>query len=147
MRIIDAIYRELRFGLASDLGVAEDHIKLERRNTISKAESDYPWVIFLRSESSEDNQIRYARERIDIALIGLQSSPTKGDALLEEMRVTLVNHFAGKHKRWGQYEEDGTPDPDGGLRMFCQYLNTVEAFDGDLEEKMQILSFVFTYIR
>jgi len=154
VRIVDAIYRELRFELAGTGGsleglVAQDHIKLDRRSTVSsaRAESDYPWIIFLWSESSEDNRVRYVREKIEIALIGLQSSPTRGDALLEEMRVALIDHFAGKRRRWGKFDEDGAADPDGGLLMGCEYVSTAEAFDGNLEEKMHILSFTFTRVR
>ncbi|MDB5344262.1 MAG: hypothetical protein JWP89_2639 [Schlesneria sp.] len=154
MTIIDAIYRELRFGLCGTGGalenlVAEDHIKQDMRNTIDsgKAPATYPWIIFRRITESENNQIRYSRERFEIEIIGLRSSPTKGDGLIEQIKDAIKDHFAGKLKTFGKFTSEGMADPDGGLKLKSFYSDTTEGYDVTLTEKAKIMVFFFSYIR
>lgn len=154
MTIKDALFREFKFGLCGPGGaldglVAQDHIKLDTRGTPSqtRAESDYPWIIFRRITNTENNQVRYSRERIEVEIIGLLSSATKGDDLLETIQTAIRDHFSGLSDRWGAYNEDGTPDPDGGLPMKGIYLSTIEDFTEDPHEKAQVMIFLFAFLR
>lgn len=149
MNIKDALYRELRFSSALQGLVDGNNIKQDMRSSIDpeRSEDGYPLVIFRRIVSSEDNQVRSVQERIEIELIGLQSSTLKGDDLLEEIRLGLINHFAGKKKTWGQYDSDGTPNSAEGIRMSVHYIDTVDGFSEAVDEKVQILLFDFTFIR
>lgn len=119
------------------------------RNTVSseKDEADYPWVIFRRITESEDNRIPYARERFEIEIIGLRSSATKGDAILEPIKNAIKDHFKGTIKTIGKFTADGTPDPDGGIRVKSRYVDTVEGYDQTLKEKSLIMIFFLSYIR
>lgn len=150
----DAIYREMKYALAGSGGgwdglVEQDHIKLDVRiqPSSSQSDDDYPWVIFRRLVSEEDNQVRYAKERFEVVLVGRISSASKGDDLLEEMREALIDHFAGKTQTWGKFEADGSVDADGGLKMKAVYLETVESAETDIAEKAQVLTFAFTHVR
>lgn len=149
----DAIYRELKFGLAGAGGaldglIAQNHIKMDVRiqSSSMQSEDDYPWIIF-RRVILEENDVRYSRERYEIELIGLQSSGSKGDDLLEEIRNALVDHFAGKLKTWGKFTADGTAEPDGGLKMKSVYLDSVDMSEFETKEKVHLLMFAFTHVR
>lgn len=154
MTIKDCLYRELRYRLCGSSGalnglVSPDHVKLDMRNTItsSKSPAEYPWIVFRRITESENNLVSHARERFEIEIIGLRSSPTKGDALLEQIKDAIKDHFKGKHKTFGKFTSDGTADPGGGLKLKCQYVDTVEGFDAELEEKALITIWFLTYLR
>lgn len=149
MTIKDAIYRELRYGPVLTGLVGGENIKQDMRSDVDAArqEGNYPIVVFRRVVSTEDNSVRAAQERIEIELIGLQSSAAKGDDLLEQIREAIIDHFEGKRMTWGKFDADGNPDPDGGLRMSARYVNTAEGFSEDLDEKIQILLFDFSFIR
>ncbi len=142
----DAIYRELRYAALADL-VAGDHIKLNKRRTVSRDSSDYPWVIFRRSLLTENNVVHLVADQFEIEIIGIRASSTVGDDKLEVIRETLIDHFAGKHKTWGQFQADGTPDSTTGLRMRCRYNGMREGYSSDLYEKSHILTFSFTFVR
>lgn len=152
MTIKEAVYREIRFGLCGSGGaldglVSGTKVKLDMRNTVTSTESDYPFILFRRVTSSEDNQVNYAREQIELQVIGLRASATKGDSLLEEIREAILDEWMGTHKTFGAYTANGVADPTGGLRLRCQYLSTEEGFDADLQEKAHVLNFSFTYLR
>lgn len=149
MTIKDAVYRELRFGGVLAGLVDGANIKQDLRNEVDEArdEGSYPIVVFRRVTSPEDNQVKFASARIEIELIGLVSSATKGDDLLEQAREAIIDHFAGKHATWGKFEADGTADPDGGLRMKAVYVDTVDGFSEELDEKIQLVLFDFSYLR
>lgn len=149
MRIKDAIYRELRYGTVLTGLVSGGNIKLDMRSSVNatRSESAYPFVVFRRVSGTEDNQVRAADERIEIEAIGLRSSANVGDDKLEQIRDALIDHFAGKHKTYGKFDANGNADPTGGLKLSARYVNTVEGFSDDLEEKVQILLFDFAYIR
>ncbi|HYH63209.1 MAG TPA: hypothetical protein VD866_00780, partial [Urbifossiella sp.] len=66
---------------------------------------------------------------------------------IEEVRVALLDHFAGKRRRWGQFTADGTADPDGGFLMKAVYRDTVEALDQTMMEKYCVLLWDFAYLR
>ncbi len=149
----DALFREIKYALAGEGGALEglleqSHIKMDVRiqPSSSQSESDYPWLIF-RRVTWEENKVRYSRERFEIELIGLQSSPTKGDDLLELIKNALIDHFAGRVKTWGKFAEDGTVDTDGGLRMKAVFIDTVDMSEHETKEKVQILMFAFTHVR
>ncbi len=150
----DAIFRELRYGLAGSGGALEGlidplRIKMDVRiqPDSEQSDDDYPWLIFRRITSSEDNAVRYARERYEFELIGKISSEDKNDDLLEQIRDALIDHFAGKMKTWGKFTEDGTADPSGGLKMRAMYMDSVDMTEFNSNEKVQILMFTFTHIR
>lgn len=148
----ECLYRELRYGLcAGALSglVAGDHIAMDLRPTPSaqRSESDYPWLIFRRVTEGEDNQVAYQRERFEIVLIGLHESSTKGDDLLEQVKDAIKGHFAGKRKTWGKFDANGNADSGGGVKLKCVYLDTADSFSDDLDEKVQIMQFIFTRVR
>ena len=149
MSIKDAIYRELRYGSVLTGLVSGTQIKQDMRSDIdaSRQEGNYPLVIFRRVINTEHNAVCVSQERIEIELIGLQSSSTKGDDLLEQIREAIIDYFAGKRVTWGKYDENGNPDPNGGLLMTARYVNTVEGFSEELDEKVQVLLFDFSFIR
>lgn len=149
MSIKDAIYRELRYSPVLTGLVDGKNIKQDMRSDVDalRQENSYPIVIFRRVVSTEHNSVRVAQERIEIELIGLQSSATKGDDRLEQIRETIMNYFAGKRLTWGKYDANGNPDPSGGLRMTARYVNTVDGFSEELDEKVQIMLFDFSFVR
>jgi hypothetical protein len=149
MSIKDAIYRELRYSPVLMGLVDGSNIKLDMRSDVDalRQESSYPIVIFRRVISTEHNGVRVAQERIEIELIGLQSSATKGDDRLEQIREAIINYFAGKRLTWGKFDANGNADPSGGLRMTARYVNTVDGFSEELDEKVQILLFDFSFVR
>lgn len=149
MTIKDAIYRELCFGPALRGLVDASQIKQDMRGEVDalRKEGSYPIVIFRRVVSSERNDVRAAQERIEIELIGLQSSASKGDDLLEKIREAIIDYFEGKRMTWGKFDANGTPDPNGGLRIAARYVNTIEGFSEEMDEKVQILLFDFSFIR
>lgn len=149
MTIKDAIYRELCFGPVLQPFTNGSHVKQDMRSEVDamRKEGTYPIVIFRRVVSSERNDVRAAQERIEIELIGLQSSAAKGDDFLERMREAIIDHFEGKRRTWGKFDAEGNPDPTGGLRMAARYVNTIEGFSEELDEKVQILLFDFSFIR
>lgn len=154
MTIFDAIYRELRYGLCGTGGALEgvvlpSSIKQDMRNTITsdKSVTAYPWIIFRRVDESEQNQIRHTKERFEFEIIGLRSSPTKGESAIESVKDALKDHFMGKLKTFGKFSADGTPDPTGGMKLKTQYINTVEGYDETLQEKAKIMMFYISYIR
>jgi hypothetical protein len=123
------------------------HIKLDMRNEPpNKTDADYPAIVF-RTVTQMENQVQYVRERVEIELIGLQSSETTGEELLEQLREAVMNAFAWQTKTWGKFTADGTPDPTGGLRLQCSFVSKVEGFNKDFDEKVYILLFFFTYLR
>jgi hypothetical protein len=150
----DALFRELKYNLCGAGGALDGilspaRVKLDARLSPSseRAEDDYPWLVFRLAKQTEDDPIRYATATVEIAVIGLRSSAAKGDDLLESIRGKLIDHFAGKRKTWGQFQEDGSPDDAQGLRMSCAYQDTVEALDATLMEKFYIMVFNFAYLR
>jgi len=152
--IKDAIYRELRFGpvfngLMDGAAFRRANIKMDMRSVPSatKADADYPYVVFRRISRTELTQVSYDRERIEIEVIGLQGSATKGDELLEGMENALIDRFGGKSGRWGAFTTDGTPDPTGGLPMKGIYLTSNDGYTGELHEKSRVLVFLFAYLR
>ena len=149
MSIKDAIYRELRFGPVLTGLVDGTKIKQDMRSDVDalRKEGSYPIVIFRRVINTEQNDVRIAQERIEIELIGLQSSATKGDDALEQIREAIMNYFAGKRVTWGKYDANGAPNPNGGLRMTARYVNTVDGFSEEMDEKVQILLFDFSFVR
>ena len=149
MSIKDAIYRELRYGAVLTGLVDGKNIKQDMRSDVdsSRQEGSYPIVIFRRIINTEHNRVRAAQERIEIELIGLQSSAAKGDDLLEQIREAIIDYFAGKRLTWGKFDASGNPDPNGGLRMTARYVNTVEGFSEEMDEKVQILLFDFSFVR
>lgn len=149
MSIKNAIYRELRYGPALSGLVDGKCIKQDMRSDVDAArqEGSYPLVIFRRVINTEQNDVRLSQERIEIELIGLQSSAAKGDDLLEQIREAIIDHFAGKRMTWGKYDDSGNPDPSGGLRMTARYVNTVDGFSEEMDEKVQILLFDFSFVR
>jgi len=151
--IKDALFREIKYGLCGASGtlngiVDPSHIKLDMRNVPSKtkADSDYPYIVF-RSVTNLENQVQFARDRVEIEIIGLRSSANTGDDTLETVRNAVMNWFAWKQQTWGKFLEDGTTDPNGGLRLKCIYLSKVEGFSQELDEKSHIMLFLFTYMR
>jgi hypothetical protein len=150
MTIKDALYRELKYGPALVGLVSPSNIKLDMRNSVSstKSESAYPYVLFRRITSSENNQVRVAGERFEIEAIGLRSSGQSGDDTLEAIRTALLNAYVtGKGAKWGAYDEDGTPNPSQGVGLKCHYISTVEGYSEDFEEKSHIHIFRFTFLR
>jgi hypothetical protein len=149
MSIKDAIYRELRYGPVLTGLVDGAKIKQDMRSDVDalRQEGSYPIVIFRRVINTEQNKVHVAQERIEMELIGLQSSATKGDDRLEQIRETIINYFAGKRMTWGKYDANGTPNPNGGLRMSAHYVNTVDGFSEEMDEKVQILLFDFSFVR
>lgn len=154
MNTKDALWREIAYGLCGDGGLlgpyaGPDHVVLDMRlsSDSAKSESDYHWIVLRRVTAAEDNRIRYRGERYEIELLGLRSSATKGDDALEAMGSILVDHFAGKVKTFGKFSADGTPDPSGGLKLKCRYIDTAEGFDETMEEKAHILMFMVHHVR
>lgn len=154
MTIKDALFRELRYGLCGAGGaleglVAPDHVVLDERPEVSatRAEDDYPWLIFRRTTNGEDNQVNYSRARIEMELVGQSTSAEKGDDLLEQINYALRDAFGGKVKTWGKYTANGAADPNGGLRLRCFYMDTVEGVERETKEKWQIVIFIFTFLR
>ncbi len=153
MQLVDALYRELKFGLAGAGGaldglVAQSHIKQDMRETVNgtRPESDYPWIIFSEITENED-KVNYARHRYEIEIIGLRNSATKGDALLRGIRDILLDHFKHKRKTWGKFDEDGNADADGGVLATCSYGGSINGFDEAVTEKRYLLTFVFAFVR
>jgi hypothetical protein len=151
--LVDALFRELKFGLAGSGGlldgkVAQSHIKQDMRQTVDqeRAESDYPWIIFSEITENED-QVNYARHRYEVEIIGLRNSATKGDALLREIRGILLDHFKCKHRTWGKFDADGNADPSGGVKAKCSYGGSINGFDEGMVEKRYLLTFVFAFVR
>lgn len=154
MSIKVSLYRELRFGLCGAGGVLENlvspaNVKQDRRNTppSDRQESNYPYLLFRRVTASEDNDVDYARERIEIEAVGLFSSATVGDDRLEDIREALASHFSGRRRTIGQFRADGTPDAAEGVTVACNYVSTVEGFDEDYQEKAHIHIFIFHLLR
>lgn len=151
--IKDALYREMRYGLCGSGGTLEElvsgeNIELDMRTDApDKVDANYPYIVFRTVNNFEDNQIRYTRERIEIELIGLRSSATKGDDLLQQIRDLIKDHFMGKRKTFGKFTSAGVADPSGGLLLKSVYINTVEGFDESLKEKAHIMIFIFTTVR
>lgn len=153
MTIKDAIYRELKYNLCGSGGlldglVAADHVQLDVRPDIdaNKDPADYPWVIFSRASETGDNKVGYTRDRYVIEVIGLLYDADKGDALLEQVKGILKRFFRGKMKTIGKYTAAGVADPNGGLKLACEYINTVEGYDHEDREKMHMLQFAFSYL-
>jgi hypothetical protein len=153
VELVDALYREIKYGLAGTGGglfgkVSKDHIKQDMRPTVDgqKRDSDYPWLIFSEVTENED-KVRYARHRYEIEIIGLRNSATKGDALLRQVRGILMDHFNYKRKTWGKFAADGTPDANGGVLATCSYAGSINGFDESTVEKRYILSLVFAFVR
>lgn len=152
MTIKTALYRELKYNLCGSGGalyglVSSSRVKLDMRTNVDRTEANYPWIIFRRVTEGENNFVEYAGERFEIEIIGLRSSATKGDTLLEQIKDAIKDHFKGTHKTIGKYTANGTADPTGGLKVRARYFDTVEGFDETLEEKAHIMIFFFTYIR
>lgn len=150
----EVLYREIRYGLCGSGGALEnllagDHVKMDLRPEVSetRSESDYPWLIFRRVSESEDNQVQYQRERIEIELIGLHASATKGDDLLEQIKDAIKDHFMGKRKTWGKFDENGNADANGGEKLKAFYVDTVDGYSEGLDEKYQIMIWIFTRVR
>ncbi len=144
LRIKDALSRELKFNVLVGL-VDPDNIRLDMQLHASSDKSDYPFVLFRRITSSEDNRIRYARERIEIEVVGRHLDPNAGDDQVEAICDAILRAFAGKHRTWGKFNADGTPNNAIGLRMRCRHINTIP--DNDDEEVAQLIILMFTYIR
>ena len=147
LTIQEALSRELRYGEALDGLVDPGNVHMEMRLSATRDPSAYPAVIFRRITSSEDNRVRYARERWEIEVIGQLTNPDTGDDALEAIKESLLEQFAGKHRTFGAFDSDGTENPYTGLRMKCFHVNTLEFIDEDIDEKAHIHIFVFTYIR
>jgi hypothetical protein len=148
----DAVYRQLLYGSTLDGLLAAGafrlgHLKQDMRLEPDQEQSDdeYPWVIFRRVSWEKDDRTGVVTEVIEFELIGKQSSATKGDDLLEQIKDALVSTFGGKHQTWGKYDEDGNADPSGGKRMRSSHQDTSESFDSDLDEKIQLVTFRFAY--
>lgn len=122
-----------------------EHIRLDERLDYPSLKNAYPFVIFRRITSSEDNQVRYARERWEIEVIGRLTSPTAGDDTLQAIHDALLDHFAGKHRTIGSYTSDGVAASDTGIRTKVTHINTIEMIEG--EEKAHLLIFLFHYVR
>lgn len=151
--IKDALFRELKYGLCGSGGTLESlmsatNIEMDMRtNAPAPVDGSYPFIVFRSVNNFEDNQINYTRERVEIELIGLRSSPTKGDDLLQQMRDLIKDHFMGRFKTIGKFTANGAADPNGGLKVKAVYINTVEGFDESLKEKAHIMIFIFTAVR
>ncbi len=142
-----ALYRELRFGPTLAGLMDQTKIKLDMRlEPTTKTDAEYPEIVF-RSVTQLENQVQYVRERVEIEIIGLRSSTTTGEAKLEQIRTAIMDEFPWQTKTWGKYAADGTPDPNGGLRLQCMFINKVEGFNSEFDEKVYILMFLFTYLR
>ena len=150
MTIKECCYREVLYALCPGVldGLLDPElVKLDMRGDMpARTAANYPWLVFSRRRMTLTSA-GIMREDIDMALIGLQGSETRSDAFLEQIDAILINHFAFKLKTWGKFTEDGTADPTGGIKARCSFQSLEEAFDGNAEEKMHILSFAFTHIR
>ncbi len=128
--------------------MAPERVKLKARSgPTQKTDDEYPWIIFRRITENENNQVKHAGPRVEISIIGLRGSATKGDDLLESIKDTLKDYFMDKTKTWGKYAADGTPDPSGGLRMRAYYISTVDDWVEELDETAQTMIWRFTYLR
>lgn len=151
--IKEALYREIKYKMCGVGGVlyglvSATRIKLDMRNSpTTKTDAEYPWIVFRRITESENNQVNYSRNRIEIEVIGLRSSATKGDDLLEQIKDIIKDYFKDQTRTWGQFTSTGTPDAATGLRMKGIFMNAVEGFNQDMDEKAHILVFLFTYLR
>ncbi len=153
MTIIEAVYREVAFGLCGTGGALEELVdsdKVEqdmRTDAPAHTDENYPYILFRSVNDAEDNQVNHQAERVEIEVIGLRSSPAVGDDLLVRIRDIIKDHFQGKQKTWGKFDQDGGALPNGGLKMRCHYINAVPGFDNLLKEKVWIMMFRFSTIR
>lgn len=140
--IKEALYRQLRYGAVVEGFVDASDIQLDGRLTI---DGTRPWLLLRRITSTEDNQVRYARDRFEMEIVVPDS--TDRESLIESIREAIMEEFAGKRKTVGKYGDDGSPLFEGGLVLNCQHINTIEGYDEDRKEKYQILIFAFRYFR
>jgi hypothetical protein len=145
----DALYRELKYGPTLSGLVDPAKIKMDVRlePDSSQSEAEYPYLIFRRVNGPVQDDIGMVKETIEIELIGKISSGTKGDDLLEQIKDGLITKFAGHRKTWGKYTANGVADPSGGLKAAVAHLDSTDAFDDQIDEKIQTLTFVFAYLR
>jgi len=142
LTIQEALFRELKFGPAIAGVVPGSHVRLDARPE-AETGGPYPWVVFRRITSSEDNAVRLARERWEIEVLGNFAD----DALLQAASDAILDRFSAKHQTWGQFTADGDASTGTGLRMRAHHISTVELMDDALSEKSHLLIFRFTYVR
>lgn len=144
----DGIFREIKYALCRDGGLAglvsPDRVKLDARLSPASDRAGYPWIVFRVTTVESLDLIRHATATVEMTVIGRRAD---GEELIERVRVALLDHFAGKRKRWGQYAADGTPDPAGGFLMTAAYRDTAEALDQTMREKHCVLLWDFAYLR
>ena len=148
MTVKDAFWREIKYGLCGASGalrtyVDQDHVAVDARDDIDaeQSEDDYLWLIITRIIRTEENDTGWTRDRLQLELIGLLRSANVGDDNLEAAAKILKNHFIGKHITIGKFSATGTAEPNGGLRVKCEYIDTVDGFTADVREKSLILQF------
>ena len=56
--IKEALYRELRFGGALEGLLDPSRVKLDMRQEVASSRDAYPYLVFRRVTSSEDNRVR-----------------------------------------------------------------------------------------
>jgi hypothetical protein len=135
MTLKEAIYAELLTLCAGALPVSSSNVKLDMRTTLpQRTDSEYPYILFRRVMESEATDISYSRQRFEFEVVGLRSSKTKGDALLEQIKDIIKDHFSGLKMI-------------GGIRMWGLYIDTMEGFDDTLEEKAYLIQFAFHSVR
>jgi hypothetical protein len=134
MTLKQAIYNELQTFCAGTTLLSAANVKLDMRTTLDTAEKNYPYLLFRRVTDSEETDSRFNRQRFEFEIVGLRSSKTKGDRLLEELKDMLKDHFSGLKMI-------------GGIRMWGLYIDTMEGFDSTLEEKAYIMQFAFHSVR
>lgn len=153
MTFKDALYRELKYGAVLSAffasAGAKTRIKLDVRLEPEEPmdESNYPWLIFRRIGQEVSDRIGLVKETVEMDIVVRMSGETQNDDVAEQMKEALITEFGGKRKTWGKFTDSGAADPSGGLKMTASHLETQDAFDEDLDEKVVTLTFAFAYVR
>lgn len=150
----DAIYKELKFGLAATGGdldglVLQDNIKQDKRAEIDqdREAASYPYIIFYRVTSTEQTDIKWRRSRFVIELIGLEGIDGSDDDALEAIHDIILSHFSFRKKRIGGYTDAGVVDATKGLVVKPFYVDTADGSFEGMQEKRQLMQFAFSYVR
>lgn len=150
----DAFFLEMKYGLCAsgkplDGKLAQDNIDMDVRAEPpeQKDPDKYLQAVFSRPVRTEQSDINHARDRVDLEIIGLQGIDGKDDDLVEEVGDIVQDHFQGKHKTIGQFDDNGTPNSSKGVKARITLINRTDRFSDDLEEKIQILQFALHHVR
>lgn len=139
MTIKSALWLEMRYGSVVDSHMSPSDIAQDVRSEVGST----PYIVIRRASKNEDNQVTIAEERFEFEIIGEADQ----EDTLEAIRDAIVEHFTAKVQTVGQYTADGTPDASTGLKVKGVYVNTVDGFTDETEEKVKLVLFDFTYWR